>query len=102
MNLDKLELSSYLLLILGVSTDQLSTRIGLSRYNLYESNVFAARLMDLGLWGYVDLFLCLFIIVMTRNLYNKHLEEKAELLFIFPLISGLIRLVTGLMNFSLF
>jgi hypothetical protein len=102
MNLDKLELSSYLLLILGVSTDQLSTRIGLSRYNLYESNVFAARLMDLGLWGYVDLFLCLFIIVMTRNLYKKHLEEKAELLFIFPLISGLIRLVTGLMNFSLF
>ena len=102
MNLGKTELASYSFLLLGISIDQFSTRLGLSRYNLVESNIFAARLMNFGVWGYYDLLVSLAFIGITYISYRKTLAMKNDLVFVLPVISGTVRLFAGLMNIVLF
>ena len=101
ISLKRVEITSYILLLLGVGLDQVSTRIGLSQYNLIESNFIANRLITLGLWGYVDLALCTAFIIITHLSYRIVLEERNNLIFAFPFISGAIRLLVGLMNVTL-
>ena len=101
LNLGRDELTSYLLLLLGVTVDQISTKIGLTREYIYESNTIAAHLIEHGVWGYTDLLICIIFIAITYLAQRVIQEEKQKILFVFPLISGTIRLVTGIINLAL-
>ena len=102
MYLDKTEITAYSLLLVGVGIDQLSTRLGISRYNLIESNALARTFMDFGIWGYMDLLVCLTLIGITYFSYRKIIDMKSNLVFLFPMISGIFRIIAGLMNISMF
>ena len=101
MHLDKIEISSYFTLFLGVTLDHISTNRGISRFNLFEYNYIARILMEIGIWSYVDILLCIVIIYITNQSYHKILKKESKCLFIFPLLSGFIRLIVGILNISL-
>jgi hypothetical protein len=100
--IEREEFTSYLFLVLGITLDQISTKIGLSNYNLLESNYITARLIDFGLWGYFDFLICTMFIAITYVSYRAFPEEKNKIVFAFPLITGVIRLLAGIMNLRLF
>ena len=102
MYLEKTEITSYSLLLLGVSIDQLSTKVGISRYGLRESNILARTFMDFGVWGYMDLMICVALIVVSYFSYRRILNMKSNIVFFFPLISGIFRIIVGLMNLATF
>ena len=100
--IEREEFASYLFLLLGITLDQISTKIGLSRYNLLETNYITSKLIDFGLWGYLDFLLCIIFIAVTYVSYRVFPEEKNKIVFAFPLVTGVIRLFAGILNFRLF
>lgn len=100
--LEDLETCSYLALILGVALDHVTTSLGITRFNLLEANIIAKSLMDLGVWGYVDMVLCLLFIMFSYLSYRKILQKQSNLMFVFPLSSGFIRLILSIWNVSIF
>ena len=101
IQVEREEFASYLFLLLGVTIDQISTKVGISSYNLFEFNLISARLIELGVWGYTDTFICIMFIAITFLSYRLILEEKQKIVFAFPLITGIIRLLVGILNFTL-
>ena len=101
MHLEKTEITSYSILLLGVSIDQLSTRVGISRYGLIESNAWARIFLDFSVWGIMDLLICFALIGVSYFSYRKILGMKSNLVFIFPSISGIFRIIAGIMNISI-
>jgi hypothetical protein len=99
--LAKFEVSAYLLLIAGVVGDHLSTVVGLNRENVYESNPFAAILMQNGLWVTTDVALIVITIAMTYFLLRMKENPVAKYMLIYPSLAGLIRLVVTFSNISL-
>lgn len=98
---ENLELASYLALITGVTLDQISTKRGIVQSNLYEGNHIARTLMEHGLWGYADILIVSLLIGVLYISYRKILDRKNDLVFLLPLISGGIRLLVGVRNFTL-
>jgi len=94
-----LEASACLLLILGVLGDHASTMMVLSKPNTYEANPVAAHLMELDLWLPID------ILLMAAGLAIPYLmtriDGRLRILFIYPLIQGLLRLSMALWNLHL-
>jgi len=100
--IEKIELGSYLVLVLGLSLDHMTTNLGINNHNLYEANYFARILMEIGVWGYVDILLCILFICTTYQSYRIFLEKKHKFMFFFPFISGSFRILIGVWNLSLF
>lgn len=101
-HLENIETWSYITLILGVTLDNFTTKLGISNFNLYESNYITKSLMDLGLWSYFDILLCATFIIFSYKAYRILLQKQNKYMFIFPLISGSIRLLVGVWNISIF
>jgi len=99
--IEKMEIGSYLSLALGLMLDHLTTKLGIINHNLYESNYFARTLMEIGIWGYVDILLCILFICVTYQSYRILLEKKHSFMFFFPFISGFIRILIGVRNLTL-
>ena len=100
--IETIELGSYLILVLGLTLDHLTTNLGINNHNLYETNYFARTLMEIGIWGYVDILLCMLFIWTTYQSYRILLEKKHNFMFFFPFISGFIRILVGVRNLTLF
>ena len=99
---ETIEMGSYLILVLGLTLDHLSTNLGINNHNLYETNFFAKTLMEIGIWGYVDIILCILFICTTYQSYRILLEKEHKFMFFFPLFSGFIRILIGVRNLTLF
>lgn len=93
------EVSACLLLILGVLGDHLSTMVVLSRPDTYEANPIAARLMEDGLWLPLDTAMLATSLAIPYLLMR--LERRFRMLFIYPLIHGLLRLSMTIWNLHL-
>jgi hypothetical protein len=97
----KIEVISYILLMLGVLGDHISTNIGLSRSYIRESNPIALNLMNQGLWIQTDLLLIVVIIVTVYTVTRVLKSSTSKIIFLLPAISGLFRLGVTIWNFSL-
>ena len=99
--LARFEVSAYLILVAGVVGDHLSTVVGLNRENVYESNPFAAILMQNGLWVTTDVALIVITVAMTYYLLRMKENPIAKYMLIYPSLAGLIRLVVTFSNLSI-
>jgi hypothetical protein len=99
--LSRFEVSAYLMLVIGVFGDHLSTGLALANGNTYESNLISLNLMQNGLWFSTDAILILISVLATYFLSRLLTKPFARYLLIFPILTGLIRLVVSFWNFSL-
>ena len=100
--IEKIEWVSYLILIIGFTVDHITTKVGMANHKLYESNMIARTLIELGIWGYVDIVICAIFIYVTYQSYRLLLQREHNYMFYFPLVSGLLRIMVGIQNISLF
>lgn len=99
MDLNRIEYVSLSFFGLSVVIDQVTTVIGLSR-GLVEGNTFTRYLMETGTWIFIDLAICVCLVLFT-HLFIKHTRGQYKFALLFPLITGFIRLLAGISNISL-
>lgn len=99
--LSRFEISAYIMLVIGVIGDHFSTGIALTRENIYESNSIVLRFMQNGLWVPIDVTLIVFSVLSTYFLIRVLKKPLAQYLLIFPVLTGLIRLLVTFWNISL-
>lgn len=90
---------TYLFLILGFFVDHISTTIGINYYNLYETNFIVRELLKYGLWGAVDLLICLLLILSIKLFVVKF--QSFKFIIIVPFFAGILRLMVGFSNIIL-
>jgi hypothetical protein len=95
-----LEVFACLLLVIGVLGDHLSTMMVLSKPSTYEANPIVASLMEEGLWLPLDAVMMAAGLVIPQLLMR--IERRFRILFLYPLIHGLLRLSMALWNLHLF
>lgn len=98
--INRIDSLTYLALLLGLTIDQITTFIGINYFNLYEANNIARSLMNIGIWSYVDILICLIFIKLLQFIINRFKEGK--ILLIFPLLAGIFRILVGISNLLLF
>ena len=97
--IQQIEKITYLLLIGGFSLDHITTIIGIHYYSLYETNFIVRNLIDAGLWGITDLFICSILIIVLRKVMDR--DNSLQFLLLLPMVSGILRLFVGLSNLFL-
>lgn len=102
VNVDKIEIFSYTLLITGVIFDHITTSTGINQFDLLEANSMTRILMNNGYWGYTDILLSVILIFVIYKSYRVILIKENKFMFIFPIISGIIRLIAGTWNILLY
>ena len=90
--------TTYVVSIIGVAVDQLSTRIGLSNPKIFEMNPIAAQMIDKGIWLYVDITAALFTILSSQIVMKFWSFKYKQLISFFPLTFGILKLFTGIAN----
>jgi len=100
MNSDNLRYATLSFYGLAVIVDHLTTNIGINHYNLAESSAFTLYLIEKGVWSYVDFTIVIFTIATTQFLI-KHTNVEKKIALFFPLISGVIRFLAGILNIFL-
>uniref|UniRef100_A0A6M3ME09 DUF5658 domain-containing protein n=1 Tax=viral metagenome TaxID=1070528 RepID=A0A6M3ME09_9ZZZZ len=98
----KFEGGAYLVVVAGIVGDQLSTRLGLARPGIYETNPYAVMLMSKGLWLPVDILLLTLSIGIPAVLMRKWGFEGRWAVLSFPLVLGTLRLAAAVWNLHLF
>jgi len=94
------ELFSYVMMVLGVFLDHLTTPLGLNR-GLSESNVLASYCLDAGVWILLDVALVMGVAATSYVVARASDREAAGLVLVFPIILGAVRLVAGIWNLSI-
>jgi uncharacterized membrane protein len=92
---------SYLILILGVFADQVSTRIGIQSLNLIESNPITSFLIQNGVWLFFDIVLIILILYISTYLIHSNEKKYFSFVYLYSLISGLIRIYASICNVNL-
>ena len=92
---------SYLLSILGIFTDQVSTRLGLLHPMVYEGNPNVAWMLDLGIWLPIDISILAVMILSCKLVVDHWGFVNRRVVYFCPLTYGVLRLITGLSNFLL-
>jgi len=82
----------------GILLDHITTNIGLNVFKVEEINIITFFLIENGLWMYVDLILFVFVISLLRFFSDKLTARNNMVVFIFPFLSGLIRMIVGIWN----
>lgn len=95
------EIIAYTTAVLGVIGDQVSTRLGMMRAGIFESNPFAAWLMGRGLWLPFDLAFLVISIFVPAYLVRRCDFKSSWITVCLPLISGVVRLFAAVMNFRI-
>ena len=96
------EVISYMAAVLGTLGDQLSTRIGLTIPGIYESNQFAASMMECGMWLPIDILVLAISVALPTLLIHKARIESSWVTLSFPLLFGAARLLATVWNLRLF
>jgi len=102
LSLTSSEIIAYITAILGMVGDQTSTRLGLMLPNVYESNSFVAFLLSRGLWLPFDLLVLSVSLILPLILMRVTFFKGRSVILVFPLIFGVIRIITTVSNFLLF
>ena len=98
--IDRIDILTYYILIIGLLIDHISTFIGTNYYGLSEANLIAKGLMNIGIWSYVDLIICLTFIKLLQIVIKRYKEIK--IILILPLLTGIFRIAIGISNFLMF
>lgn len=94
------EIVSCLTAFLGMAGDQISTRIGLMRPGIRESNPFVQALMERGLWLPYDLAFSAATVALPVLLIRRF-DRREKLIFLFPtLLTGVFRLICAAWNIA--
>lgn len=96
-----LEVFAYILLVMGILGDHLSTVVALTRSYIYEANPFTVQLMARGLWLPFDLILMAAGIAVPYLLIRLTGRPFFKALLAYPIIHGAVRLGACLWNVSL-
>lgn len=99
--LSRFEVGAYLMLVVGVVGDHLSTGFALTRGNIREANPFALSLMEKGLWAPTDLAIIFVSIAAIYLLLRAIKNPVAKYMLVYPSIAGVIRLAVAVWNVSL-
>ena len=94
-----LEFITYFSLTLGFLLDHITTIIGVNYYQLHETNLIVRTLMDLGLWGLVDLVIFFSLILLIKISIDKY--KSLKFILFLPLVVGILRLIIGFSNLCL-
>lgn len=92
---------AYLFSFIGFMADQISTRFGITNPNIIEINPTTLHLMDAGLWLYADIIAVLFTILVSQFIIKYWNFKYRDLIALMPSTYGVLKLVTGILNFSL-
>jgi len=93
---------SYLLATVGILGDHLSTRLGLTKPYLYESNPYTIYLMEKGLWLPFDLILLLATVGISFHIMRRWTFRDRWAVLAFPILLGSIRLCSAIWNIYLY
>jgi hypothetical protein len=95
------ELLSYCILTLGTLGDYISTHIGLTYENLYETNPITSQLMAKGMWLPVNLVIVMLSIAVPFLIIRFSKENYRRCILSFPIMHGIVRLSACIWNISL-
>jgi len=95
------EIVSYIVLIIGVAIDQISTRIVSAYSHIYEVNPFARWLQANGLWLISDVSICILIILPLSIILQEKTLKGRHTLILAPMVVGFLRLILGISNLLL-
>jgi len=96
-----IEISAYLLAVLGMLGDQISTRLGLALPGTCELNFFAAWMMARSLWLPLDLLLLAAFLCAPAVLIRRYDARERWLTLAYPILFGLIRITAAISNFMI-
>lgn len=92
---------AYIVLIIGSTLDQISTRIGLTYPYIYEVNPFTQWLQAKGLWLVFDTFILILLISPLSIILKENKAKELQVLLFIPMIIGFVRLIIGVSNLLL-
>ena len=95
------ELFSYSILTLGTLGDYISTHIGLTFNNLYETNPIANQLVANGMWLPANLVIVVLGIAVPSLIFRFSKEGYYRCILSFPIAYGIIRLSACTWNIGL-
>ena len=95
------ELFSYSILTLGTLGDYISTHIGLTFDNLYETNPIANQLVANGMWLPVNLIIVVLGIAVPFLIFRFSKEGYYRCILSFPIAYGIVRLSACTWNIGL-
>jgi len=98
----KLESVSYATMIFGTAADQISTRIGISHPEIYESNSLPRYLMTIGLWLPFDVIFISSMIAVIFIILRKWKFRDRWTILAYPYTYGVIRFLAGIWNTFLY
>jgi len=93
---------SYLLATAGILGDHLSTRLGLTKPYLYESNPYTIWLMEKGVWLPFDLLLLLATVGISFTILRRWTFRGRWAVLAFPILLGSTRLCSAILNLYLY
>ena len=94
------EFFSYIIMVFGVFLDHVATYQGLSQ-GLFESNVLVKYCLDAGVWILLDVTLVTGVVVTSYIVARASNGGRLNLVLIFPLLLGIIRLAAGIWNLNI-
>lgn len=95
------ELLSYSILTLGTLGDYISTHIGLSFENLYETNPVTSQLVANGMWLPANLVVIVLGIAVPFLIFRLSKEKYYRCILSFPIAYGVVRLLACTWNIRL-
>jgi len=94
------EYLAYLLVVIGILGDEITTRIGLAR-GFVEGNLHTAWLLNNGLWLLVDAVLIAVCVLLPNWFMKRYDFPGKQAVFGFPITVGVLRFSACLWNLRL-
>jgi len=94
------EFFSYTLMVFGVFLDHVSTYQGLNQ-GLFESNIVVKYCLDAGVWLLLDVTLVAGVVATSYLVSRASSGGRLNLVLIFPLLLGIMRLAAGIWNLNI-
>ena len=94
------EFFSYTMMVFGVFLDHVSTYQGLNQ-GLFESNILVKYCYDAGVWILLDVTLVIGVVATSYLVARASSGGRLNLVLIFPIILGIIRLAAGIWNLNI-
>lgn len=94
----KIEIISYIILIVGVMLDHGTTMYALTQPNIVELNPFVVSLMDDEIWLFWDIVVVIVGILIPYFLIRIIGGWEGYVILLFPVVHGFLRICCGIHN----